>query len=85
MTVYTQIEKVQECLKIKAKLTELGLQQNYPEEIRQFDNIVQNFIKFNEEFTDEIKFKGASRKLKIRFRNNTKWSIKVVLEYDKNI
>ena len=85
MTDYTQVDKIKECLKIRTQLKELGLEQVYVKEIEKFDNIVQNFVKNDEEYTGDIRFRGANRILRIRFRNRKKWPISAVLIFDENV
>ena len=83
MEEYTTVEKVKEMVLIKKQLQLYGL--GYHENMKQFDEIVQNYIKKDEEYTGKIKLYGTNRVLNIKFRNNKKWPINCHLLFDKNV
>jgi hypothetical protein len=79
---YTTLEKVKEMVLIKKQLQVYGLLNH--ENMKKFDEIVQNYIK-GEEYTCKIKLYGANRTMVIKFRNNKKWPISCHLLFDKNV
>tara|TARA_Y100000389_G_C17357894_1_gene462115 strand:+ start:801 stop:1055 length:255 start_codon:yes stop_codon:yes gene_type:complete len=80
---YTTLEKVKEMVLIKKQIHVYGLSNH--QNIKKFDEIVQNYIKKDEEFTGKIKLHGTSRTMVIKFRNNKKWPINCHLLFDKNV
>tara|TARA_Y100000741_G_C17934960_1_gene429312 strand:+ start:64 stop:312 length:249 start_codon:yes stop_codon:yes gene_type:complete len=82
MEEYTTVEKVKEMVLIKKQLQLYGLSNH--ENIKKFDEIVQNYIK-GEEYTGKIKLYGTNRTMVIKFRNNKKWPINCHLLFDKNV
>lgn len=83
MEEYTTVEKVKEMVLIKKQLQVYGLLNH--DNMKKFDEIVQNYIKKDEEFTGKIKLYGTSRTMVIKFRNNKKWPIECNLLFDKNV
>lgn len=80
---YTTLEKVKEMILIKKQIHFYGLSNH--EHIKRFDEIVQNYIKKDEEFSGKIKLYGSNRVISIKFRNNKKWPIECNLLFDKNV
>ena len=79
---YTTLEKVEQMVLIKKQIHFYGLSNH--ENIKRFDEIVQNYIK-GEEYTGKLKLYGANRVIRIKFRNNKKWPISCHLLFDKNV
>ena len=82
--LYTQTEKIKQCIELKKQIKELGLD-IYTDEIKELDSIIQNYVKDNIEYIGEIKLPGAKRIMEIKFRNKKKWDITVNLKYNENI
>ena len=81
---WTMSQKIEEVLKIKSKLIELGLGV-YEEEMKRFSDICQAYIKEGVECSDKIKFPESKRVLHFMFKNSSKHKINSQLLYDEHV
>ncbi len=81
---WTVTEKLTEIMKIREQLVNLGLS-IYEEEMKQFSDICQAYIKKNVECCDKIKFPNSKRVLTFIFKNSNKYKISSQLMYDEHV
>lgn len=81
---WTSGEKLKEIMKLKEQLINLGLG-IYEEEMKQFGEICQAYIKDGTECCDKIKFPGSKRVLAFIFKNSSKHKISSQLLYDEHV
>ena len=82
MTMKTKVEKITEMKEIYYKLQQLGLNKNN-EDIKKFQNIVNDYIKSDESFSGKIKLNNTNRILEYILPKTNKHKCNVVLKYKK--
>ena len=82
MTMKTKVEKITEMKEIYYKLQQLGLNKNN-EDIKKFQNIVNDYIKSDESFSGKIKLSNTNRILEYILPKTNKHKCNVVLKYKK--
>ena len=78
----TKVEKITEMKEIYYKLQQLGLNKNN-EDIKKFQNIVNDYIKSDESFSGKIKLNNTNRILEYILPKTNKHKCNVVLKYKK--
>lgn len=78
-------EKIQKCIVIKSKLRELGLITAYKEQMILLDNIIQQYVKHDQEHTGIIIFPDSNRFMDIKLRNNKKWNPVIVIKTNPSL
>ena len=79
--LWTVQEKLEKCITIRKKLQDFNLGTVYPQEIKDLDQIINNYIRENKEYTGSIRLPGTQRLMVIKLRNNKKWSPEVVISF----
>ena len=82
--LYTPEEKIKQCIEIKKQLKQLGLDV-YKEEMKMLDDIIQKYVKQDEEYYGFIKLPKSKRIMEIMFKNKKKWNISLNLRFKENI
>ena len=81
---YTEEERKEQVEQLKAKIVMLGFG-TYEKEMNQLYQIMDEFIKDGTEYNGKIILPGSERTMVIKFLNNKKHQVSIVLKYNKGI
>jgi len=81
---YTMDERKDQVEQLKAKIVMLGFG-TYEKEMNQLYQIMDDFIKDGTEFSGNINLPGSDRTMVIKFLNNKKHQVSIVLKYNKGV
>lgn len=81
---YTEQERVDHVEQLKAKIVMLGFG-TYEKEMNQLYKIMDDFVKNGIDFNGKINLPGSERTMVIKFLNNKKHQVSIVLKYNKGI
>lgn len=81
---YTEDERKEQVEQLKAKIVMLGFG-TYEKEMNQLYKIMDDFIKDGTEFSGKINLPGSNRTMVIKFLNNKKHQVSIVMKYNKGV
>ena len=81
---YTEDERKEQVEQLKAKIVMLGFG-TYEKEMNQLYSIMDEFIKDGTEYNGKIILPGSERTMVIKFLNNKKHQVSIVLKYNKGV
>ena len=81
---YTEEERLEQVEQLKAKIVMLGFG-TYENEMNKLYKIMDDFIRDGTEYNGKINLPGSERTMVIKFLNNKKHQVSIVLKYNKGI